>query len=299
VDTLNSVYSSVDGVLFNKSQTTVIQYPGAKTGSYTVPKGVTSIAGDAFSFCNGLTSVSIPNSVTSIGGGTFYRCESLTNVNIPDSVTSIGSHAFYACRKLTSIRIPDGVTAIGNATFYYCSGLTNITIPNSVTTIGQIAFWGCTSLTNVTIPNSVTNVGTHAFLSCSSLIGVYFGDNAPSLGASVFSGANNTTVYYLPGTTGWGPTFGGRPTALWVLPNPLILDRSVGVQTNVFGFIISWATNVAVVVEACPNLANPAWSPVTTNTLTTGIDPLTDGWSYFSDLQWTNHPARFYRLRSP
>jgi hypothetical protein len=63
-------------------------------------------------------------------------------------------------------------------------------------------------------------------------------------------------------------------------------------QTNGFGFIISWATNLSVVVEACTNLANPIWSPVGTNTLTGGS-------SYFSDPQWTNHPARFYRLRSP
>ena len=110
----------------------------------------------------------------------------------------------------------------------------------------------------------------------------------------MFDGANNATVYYLPGTTGWGTTFGGRPTALWLLPNPLILTNgpSFGVQTNGFGFIISWATNIPVVVEACTNLANPAWSPVGTNTLT-------DGSSYFSDPQWTNYPARFYRLRSP
>jgi len=108
----------------------------------------------------------------------------------------------------------------------------------------------------------------------------------------LFYNATNATVYYLPGTTGWGPTFGGRPTALWVLPNPLILASSVGVQTNAFGFIISWATNISVVVEASANLANPAWSPLATN-------PLTDGWSYFSDPDWTNRPARFYRLRSP
>jgi len=45
-------------------------------------------------------------------------------------------------------------------------------------------------------------------------------------------------------------------------------------------------------VEACTDLANPAWSPVSTNILS-------GGWSYFSDPQWTNHPRRFYRLRSP
>jgi hypothetical protein len=65
-----------------------------------------------------------------------------------------------------------------------------------------------------------------------------------------------------------------------------------GVHTNGFGFIISWATNIPVVVEACTGLANPAWSPVATNTLT-------DGTSYFSDPQWTNYPIRFYRVRAP
>ena len=28
-----------------------------------------------------------------------------------------------------------------------------------------------------------------------------------------------------------------------------------------------------------------------------GVDPLTDGWSYFSDPDWTSHPSRFYRVQ--
>jgi hypothetical protein len=46
------------------------------------------------------------------------------------------------------------------------------------------------------------------------------------------------------------------------------------------------------VVEACTNLPAPDWSPVSTNTLI-------NGWPYFSDPQWANHPNRFYRVRSP
>jgi hypothetical protein len=64
------------------------------------------------------------------------------------------------------------------------------------------------------------------------------------------------------------------------------------VRTNQFGFVISWATNASVVVEASADLAQPIWTPVGTNTLT-------DGSSYFSDPQWMNYPGRFYRLRSP
>jgi hypothetical protein len=104
----------------------------------------------------------------------------------------------------------------------------------------------------------------------------------------------NVFAYYLPGTIGWGPTFGEIPTAWWSLPYPLILTKhpGFGVRTNQFGFIISWADNLTVVVEACGNLANPSWSPVTTN-------HLIDGWCYFEDLDWIQHNARFYRLRSP
>ena len=48
VDALNSSYSSsADGVLFNKSQTTLIQYPEGKAAGYTIPSSVTSIGDDA------------------------------------------------------------------------------------------------------------------------------------------------------------------------------------------------------------------------------------------------------------
>ncbi|MCX6927515.1 MAG: hypothetical protein NT154_30560 [Verrucomicrobia bacterium] len=93
------------------------------------------------------------------------------------------------------------------------------------------------------------------------------------------------------GTTGWVATFGGRPTALW-LPQVESSGASFGVQANQFGFNITWASGQIVVVEASSNMANPAWVPLQTNTLTGA--PF-----YFSDPAWTNHLARFYRIRSP
>jgi hypothetical protein len=273
VDALNPAYISVSGVLFNKSQTALIQYPAGKAGSqYAIPNSVTSIRDYAFLYCTNLTSVTIPNSVTTIGDQAFYECYSLTSVAIPNSVTNIGGWAFRGCTHLTSI-----------------------TIPNSVASMGNWAFGSCTNLTSVTLGNSVTSIGDYAFYECTILASVYFQGNAPSLGgSSVFNNAINATIFYLPGTTGWGATFGGRPTALWVLPNPLILSfgPNFGVQTNGFGFIISWATNLPVVVEASTTLINPTWTPLSTNTLNSGS-------SYFSDPQWSNYPSRFYRLRSP
>jgi hypothetical protein len=71
----NPSYASVDGVLFNKSLTALLQCPGA-TGSYTIPDSVTIIGDYAFSGCTSLTSVIIPDSVTSIGVDVFRYCTS-------------------------------------------------------------------------------------------------------------------------------------------------------------------------------------------------------------------------------
>ena len=119
-DNLN--YCTVDGVLFNKEQTELNQYPIAKSYTqreYTIPNSVTSIGDYAFDNCIGLTSVTIPNSVTSIGEGAFYKCTGLTSVTIPNSVTSIGGWAFYECTHLTSVTVKaETPPTLGSYAFY-------------------------------------------------------------------------------------------------------------------------------------------------------------------------------------
>jgi hypothetical protein len=82
VDANNTHYSSVDGVLFNKLQDTLIQYPEGKQGDYTIPNTVTSIESWAFGDCYNLTSVTIPNSVITIGEFAFFRCSGLTEIHV-------------------------------------------------------------------------------------------------------------------------------------------------------------------------------------------------------------------------
>jgi len=124
VNTDNLNYSSVDGVLFNKLQTSLILYPaGKEDDSYTIPDSVESIWNGAFSQCTSLTNITIPDSVESIWNGAFSECSSLTSVTIPDSVTSIGVYAFHDCTSLTSITIPDSIESIGEGAFEGCTSL--------------------------------------------------------------------------------------------------------------------------------------------------------------------------------
>jgi hypothetical protein len=285
VDALNPVYSSIEGVLYDKSKATLIRYPGGKPGDYT-----------------------LPDSVSRIGGSAFYNCQSLTSITIPASVSYIGDQAFFGCSSLNAITVDsqnaffstaDGVLfkKDGNLLIKFPSARGgSYAIPSGVKRIGDLAFDG-DGLRNIFIPSSVSEIGDKAF-SLSCITNFYFSGNAPNLGFMVFPmqwvDGTQPTLYYLPGTTGWSTTFGERPTATWLLTYPVILTTApnFGIQTNQFGFIISWATNISVVVEASTNLTNPIWVPLQTNTLIGGS-------SFFSDPQWTNYPGRFYRLHSP
>jgi len=90
----NQNYCSLDGVLFNKAQTELIQYPAGKTGaSYSIPDGVTRLCDYSFYDCESLTNVTIPDGLTSIGRVVFSGNEHLS-VTIPASVTDIDELAF-------------------------------------------------------------------------------------------------------------------------------------------------------------------------------------------------------------
>jgi len=89
----NNDYCSENGVLYNKSKTTLHTYPAGKTaGSFIIPDGVTKIENFALSGSANLTSVTIPDSVTSIGYDVFGGCTSLTSVTFKGTISSFGSN---------------------------------------------------------------------------------------------------------------------------------------------------------------------------------------------------------------
>lgn len=292
VDAANPDYASRGGVLFNKTMTTLIQYPSGLTASnYAITNSVANIGGGAFggAFANSLlTEITIPNSVTNIGSFAFQDCSSLTNIIVAaDNPSFASTNGVLFNKAMTQlIQCPAG---FGGGSY---------AIPGSVTSIGDFAFEYCLGLASVTIDNSVTNVGSNAF-ALSGLHEVYFHGDAPlvdgkagSADTSVFF-SDSGTVFYQSGTTGWGTTFGGWPVGAGSYqPQPQILGTcyGLGVQNNGFQFTIFWATNTSVVVLTSTNLQN--WTPVMTNTLVNGTNA-------FLDATWTNYPQKFYRLRTP
>ena len=138
----NPVYSSEGGVLFDKNKTTFVQYPGGRTGSYTIPGFVTSIGNFAFQTCRGLTSVCIPDSVTSIGEYAFSQCSGLTNVTVGNNVVLIRYCAFYYCSNLTAIYFKGNAPSLGTDVFSGTASATVYHLPTSADWPSVPNVWG-------------------------------------------------------------------------------------------------------------------------------------------------------------
>ena len=101
----NLNYSSVDGVLYNKSKQKLLCYPGGKGTDFVIPSTVSVIDTAAFEGSNRIRNIIIPSSVTNLSAEAFYWCTNLKTIDIPASVSSIGAYAFYNCSGLTSITV--------------------------------------------------------------------------------------------------------------------------------------------------------------------------------------------------
>ena len=93
-----------------ETQTNTLLYGCMNT---IIPNSVTSIGNDAFSYCDGLTSIEIPNSVTSIGESAFLWCSHLRSikchaVDVPVTATD----AFNYCPEDMTIEVPEESVAL-------------------------------------------------------------------------------------------------------------------------------------------------------------------------------------------
>ena len=299
VDAANPSFSTPGGVLYDKTQEKLVTFPAGLGGAYAVPTSVKTFGDSAFAY-SAVNQVTVGDGITNLGGMVFYSCASLTNLMLGKNLVGIEINPLQGCYRLESITVDEGNPAYSTVDGVLFDKLRTklikfpagrggtYKIPDSVTQIAFQGFYGSPNITSVTIPASVTNIGYNAFALSQNLATVYFGGDAPPDDGFGFYLNAKTTVYYLPGTTGWGPRFGSAPTAVWNLH--IQSARFLGGE---YEFTIAGDAYLTAVVEASPTLAPGVWSPVSTNTLAFV------GLSSFSDQGAEGLPIRFYRLAFP
>lgn len=236
VDENNAYYCDIDGTLFNKNKTLLLQYTVAdEQQHYTVPDGVKVISYGAFSTCENLESITFPESLTGIGSYAFVKCSSLKNISIPENVTTIARYAFSNCISLESFNvdkdntkycdidgvlfdkdrnsilqypagnpkvsydIPSGTEIIDEYAFSYCR-IQDIMMPDSVIYINSHAFYNAKSIRNITLGKGVTEIGDYAFFLCDNLESVTIKNGIETIGDGVFEYCNKLAAIYYIGT---------------------------------------------------------------------------------------------------
>ncbi len=152
----NPVFHSDGNCIIETATKTLLT--GCNTSVIPTDGSVTAIGDNAFSGCNGLSSIVIPDCITSIGECPFVFCNSNLTVIFPTGSASYIHDVKYnrnnncfidtTTKKLIAICensvIPTNgsVTSIGERAFAYVPELPSINIPSAVTQIDAGAFSG-------------------------------------------------------------------------------------------------------------------------------------------------------------
>ena len=187
----NAVYCDIDGVLFDKAGTTLVQYPAGRAGAYQIPSGVTgSVQREEFACAGKLTELTIPASMQKIGDFSFCgQLKSILVENGNPSYKSVDGVLFSA----------DGKTLVA---YPPAKRDADYTIPSGVEQIGDCAFHSV-QVTQITVSDSVEKIGRMGFGYSDGLKQVIFEGSALQMGESVFEGKRSVRVYYVAGASGW------------------------------------------------------------------------------------------------
>lgn len=167
IDPDNSIFSSLNGVLFDKKQEVLHCYPANKQEkTYIAPDTLKFINDAVFWHNNILEHIYLPNQLEAIGAEAFRGCNSLIDIVIPNSVKAIGYSAFQDCTELQKVQLSSSLSEIPSSIFENCKSLKSIKIPASVRFIKDLAFYKCKNLISISIPNSVIKVADDAFCNC-------------------------------------------------------------------------------------------------------------------------------------
>jgi len=272
----NKEYSAVDGVLYNKGGNSLIIYPVAKKGAFTLPQGVEEIREGAFKNAtltdleipqdsalntirnnafegSMITSISLPEAVTVINAETFKNAKNLKTVEIGSAVTNIGKSAFEGAKSLTEISLPDALRDISTAAFKN-TGLVTANIGNGVIRLGSQAFANNTSLKEVILGENLEKLGTGAFMNCTALSKINLPARVNDFDVTVFAGCkalkkiavSNDNINYKVQA---GAIYSADGKTLVAIANNALKDLKIAAGTEVINAnAFDLATGIATIV---------------------------------------------------
>lgn len=223
VDAGNTVYSSIDGVLFDKDAKTLIMCPYARGGDYVIPdsvetvgfgafrsrrdiksvifgKNVKTIEKDAFYNCK-IEAAVMPEGLCEIGNYAFEYCNDLRIVYLSNTLERIGKYAFSSCTALENVDLPDSLTEIGDSAFEKCTVLYSVNGGKGLKIIGNMAFGQCPALTQFTLYNGLETIGDYAFYEDKALQNVSLPVSLVSIGRGAFANCTGITSVAIPKST--------------------------------------------------------------------------------------------------
>ena len=195
----NIRFCSVDGILFSKDQTVLVQYPGGSTAAYyTVPEGVIELADGTFENAYSLQHVTLPDTISKLGVEVFAQ-SGLTEIALPEGIAEIPDLAFSWCDSLAKVTLPDTVTRIGNEAFSGCA-FSAFTVPDAVTEIAFDAFSGCENMETIQMPKEMTSIGSYAFRGCTRLKSIEIPYGISTIWDDTFSECSALSSVSIPAT---------------------------------------------------------------------------------------------------
>ena len=229
VDQNNPNFMSMNGMLFSKDTTTLVECLITKNGVASLPQSTRHLATNAFAYCQNITRVDLPENLSSIGYWAFVGNLRLSNIVIPSTVTHIAPNPFANCPALTYLSIAEGNThyymdgmmiysAGGDSlischksadsvflpsTLHYVNGFAgnsnvkHVHLPDGVTTIGSEAFNG-SSLVSIDLPDHLHFIDIFAFCNCNSLTHVGMPSTLDTMAEGCFRNCNNLTSVNIP-----------------------------------------------------------------------------------------------------
>ncbi len=191
----NQVYSSVDGVLYNKNQTELIYCPEGKSSLEYMPDTVTTFAEGAFYENKKLESVNLSENLDRIRVYAFRNNSNLKKISDLCSVTSISYGAFQNCTSLESITLPKKIESISWNTFDNCGSLKNVYYEGTEDEWGQVRIdsYGNDALLNATIHYN-TSIHRHSYIP--TITKTTLKANGKIVNKCSCGAAKTTTIYY-------------------------------------------------------------------------------------------------------